>query len=147
MYLNLLRPATSKTALIVKTASPVPDIVFHEFGRAAQNFKGSDGINVTFYREDEAQHNFAAMENILGANIGAAIVCRVWERGVGPTGACGTAAVATASQFLNDPFATRDNWVAVTMPGGTVFVSQRESGGTARLSGFAEPVFRGIVDV
>jgi diaminopimelate epimerase len=65
---------------------------------------------------------------------------RVWERGAGPTLACGTGACAVAVAgivrgVLQSP-------VAVTLPGGTLRI-EWQSGGPVFMTGPAEYVFRG----
>jgi diaminopimelate epimerase len=59
------------------------------------------------------------------------IEARVWERGVGETGASGTSAIAVAAALGADA-------VTVRFPGGDLHV--RVEGSTARLTGPAEPV-------
>ncbi len=70
---------------------------------------------------------------------GAATV-RVWERGVGPTMACGTGACAVAAALVRTRGA--DSPVTVTLPGGDLHV---EVGDDLRIvmTGPAERVFRG----
>ncbi len=69
---------------------------------------------------------------------------KVWERGAGPTLACGTGAcavaVAAASQGLTE------RRVTVELPGGALDIDWREDGGVS-LTGPAECVFTGEVDL
>jgi len=63
------------------------------------------------------------------------IEARVWERGVGETGASGTSAIAIAAAFGGDA-------VTVRFPGGDLHV--RVEGSKARLTGPAERVDSGV---
>jgi len=54
-----------------------------------------------------------------------AIILKVWERGVGLTKACGTAACATAVAAARKNLTERD--VTVTLPGGDLRIEWRES--------------------
>ncbi|HEY7062718.1 MAG TPA: diaminopimelate epimerase [Chloroflexota bacterium] len=65
---------------------------------------------------------------------------RVWERGVGPTLACGTGACAvTVAGVLSGRLASP---VDVTLPGGTLRI-EWEQGGSVFMTGPTEYVFRG----
>ncbi|MEB3173049.1 MAG: diaminopimelate epimerase [Cyanobacteriota bacterium] len=72
------------------------------------------------------------------------LVMRVWERGAGPTLACGTGACATlvACQRLG----LCDQQARVDLPGGTLSIAwSGESGASVWMSGPAEAVFDGMV--
>jgi diaminopimelate epimerase len=65
---------------------------------------------------------------------------RVWERGAGPTLACGTGACAvTVAGVLTGRL---ENPVDVTLPGGTLRIDWQQ-GGSVFMTGPAEYVFRG----
>ncbi|MBX9739165.1 MAG: diaminopimelate epimerase [Beijerinckiaceae bacterium] len=72
------------------------------------------------------------------------IVLKVWERGVGLTQACGTAAcaalVAAARRKLTDRKAR------VTLPGGDLFIEWRESDDHVMMTGPVELEFEGVFD-
>lgn len=69
-----------------------------------------------------------------------AATVRVWERGAGPTLACGTGACAvTVAGVLKGVLSSP---VAVTLPGGTLQIDW-EPGGSVYMTGPAEYVFRG----
>jgi diaminopimelate epimerase len=69
---------------------------------------------------------------------------RSWERGAGPTLACGTGACATAVAAIATKRATSP--VAVHMPGGSLTISW-EPGHAVRMRGSATHVFEGDLDV
>lgn len=64
------------------------------------------------------------------------ILLRVWERGAGPTLACGTAACATAVAAIRRGLAGRR--VTVDLPGGRLGVEWRESDGHVLMTGPVE---------
>jgi diaminopimelate epimerase len=84
-----------------------------------------------------------------GVNVGVASVraadaisLRVWERGAGLTPACGSGACAAFAAARQRRLV--DAAVSVTMPGGTLAISERE-GGAILMGGPVELVFRGEV--
>jgi diaminopimelate epimerase len=68
----------------------------------------------------------------------------VWERGCGPTLACGTGAGATVAAAWLDGTVPMGAPVAVTLPGGRLTISGDLSG--LVLEGPARAVYRGVVD-
>lgn len=67
---------------------------------------------------------------------------RVWERGVGPTLACGTAAAAVAAVAVYNHLAAAGHPLTITLPGGQLSVTL-DTHGQALLTGPAEHVFDG----
>jgi len=68
---------------------------------------------------------------------------RVWERGAGPTLACGTGACATlVASVLNG---TMDRRATVSLAGGPLFIEWNESDDHVYMTGPAEEVFNGRV--
>lgn len=67
----------------------------------------------------------------------------VWERGAGPTRACGTGACATAVAAIRRGLVKSP--VRVTLPGGDLVIAW-EPGGTILMSGPATESFRGTLD-
>ena len=69
---------------------------------------------------------------------------RVWERGAGPTLACGTAACAVAAVAVHERLAAQDTPIRVQLPGGTleVVISQDNH---AIMTGPARHVFDGTL--
>lgn len=68
----------------------------------------------------------------------------VWERGAGRTRACGTAACATAVAGARTGRTGREN-VRVTLPGGDLLISWRESDGHVVMTGPVAHEFAGIL--
>ncbi len=68
---------------------------------------------------------------------------RVWERGAGPTLACGTGACATAvASVLNGK---TDRKVTVSLKGGDLLIDWDESNNHVYMTGPAEEVYKGIL--
>lgn len=67
---------------------------------------------------------------------------KVWERGVGPTQACGTGAcaVAVAGQLLNE----LDTETTIQLPGGDLFISWEGLNAPVYMTGPSEEVYSGI---
>jgi len=66
---------------------------------------------------------------------------KVWERGAGPTLACGTGACALAVAAVLTGKAERS--CKVTLPGGDLHIEWRESNNRIYMTGGAEQVFSG----
>ncbi len=68
---------------------------------------------------------------------------RVWERGAGPTLACGTGACATlvAAVLLG----LADDCAEVLLPGGPLMIEWRDRSGSVLMTGPAEAVFDGVL--
>jgi diaminopimelate epimerase len=71
------------------------------------------------------------------------LVMRVWERGAGPTLACGTGACATLVVCHRLGLASRS--ARLDLPGGTLWIQWEESGGHLFMTGPAEAVFDAVV--
>jgi len=71
---------------------------------------------------------------------------RVWERGVGPTLACGTAACAVAAVAVHSRLATPGCPIPIHLPGGTLHATTT-SDLRVSLAGPARRVFQGVVDL
>lgn len=71
------------------------------------------------------------------------ILLRVWERGAGPTLACGTAACATAVAAMRRGLAERE--VKVDLPGGQLVINWRESDGHVLMTGPVELEWEGAL--
>ena len=70
---------------------------------------------------------------------------KVWERGAGPTLACGTGACAVVVAGVLSGRAERRS--TVTLPGGDLLIHWNEADNHVYMTGPAKAVFRGEVDV
>jgi len=70
---------------------------------------------------------------------------RVWERGVGETTSCGTAACAAAVAAVLNGYAERK--INVNQPGGTLHINWNKEDNHIYLKGPVELVFRGNIEV
>ncbi|MGG1514734.1 diaminopimelate epimerase [Paenibacillus oryzisoli] len=68
---------------------------------------------------------------------------RVWERGAGPTLACGTGACATLVASVLNGYSDRDS--IVSLKGGELFISWNEADNRVYMTGPAEEVFTGTI--
>lgn len=68
---------------------------------------------------------------------------RVWERGAGPTLACGTGACATLVSSVLNGFTERSAWVH--LKGGDLFIEWNEENNRVYMTGPAEAVFTGNI--
>lgn len=118
---------------------------FLRLGEALQHAPFWDGINVTFATPLQGERPLdAAMQ---GQDVGDAYKIYVWERGVGETQACGSAACALASSLLASGLFSRSEWLSLLFSGGTLYVKQDEENGDAFLCGPGEYVFSGKLDL
>ncbi|MCC7260029.1 MAG: diaminopimelate epimerase [Alphaproteobacteria bacterium] len=90
---------------------------------------------------------FPAQCNITIARVseGGRLFLRVWERGVGETLACGTAACAAAVAAHRRGLAPREN--TVHLPGGDLEIRWRETDGHVLMTGPVALSFEGTVEV
>jgi diaminopimelate epimerase len=88
---------------------------------------------------------FPERANISLAHVTArdAITLRTWERGVGLTKACGTAACAAAVAAMRKKLT--DNKVTMTLPGGPLVIEWRDDG-HVWMTGPVETEFEGFID-
>ncbi|NGM83320.1 diaminopimelate epimerase [Paenibacillus sp. 7124] len=70
---------------------------------------------------------------------------RVWERGAGPTLACGTGACATLVSSVLNGVSDRSAWVS--LKGGDLFIEWNEEDNHVYMTGPAEAVFKGSVSI
>ncbi|GGA21781.1 diaminopimelate epimerase [Paenibacillus physcomitrellae] len=73
------------------------------------------------------------------------IEMRVWERGAGPTLACGTGACATLVSSVLNGLIGRSAWVGLA--GGDLFIEWNEANNHVYMTGPAETVYRGELSV
>ena len=70
---------------------------------------------------------------------------KVWERGAGPTLACGTGACAVAIAGVLT--GRTDRHCRVTLPGGDLIIDWKEHDNHVYMTGPAEPVFQGSIEL
>ncbi|MBZ0263672.1 diaminopimelate epimerase [bacterium] len=106
--------------------------LIHELGSRIAIYEDifPEGVNVGFARK-EAPDTIALV---------------VWERGVGPTLACGSGAIAAVGAGVAQDKFPFDEKIAVRMPGGTVFVTIHDGWSKAVMEGDAVHVFDGEFD-
>lgn len=73
------------------------------------------------------------------------LIMRVWERGAGPTLACGTAACATLVASVLNGHSSRK--ATVSLAGGDLTIEWKEDDGRVYMTGPAEEVFQGTLTV
>lgn len=113
-----------------------------------QNGQGWDGINVHFVCSIELDKDISRQaKKILMGQISDAMQAYVFERGVGPTNACGSGAAAITACILDKGLSARSDWIAIAMPGGTLYGKQDEESGSVRLAGPAKFVFSGKIEI
>ena len=71
---------------------------------------------------------------------------RVWERGIGETMACGTAACAVAVAAVENGLCDREADIAIRLPGGEL-VLRYDANGDVWMTGDAQKDFEGIIEV
>jgi diaminopimelate epimerase len=84
-------------------------------------------------------------QKIVGTKVSEIYQTFSWERGCGPTQACGSGACAIAALSLATGFISRSEWIAVKMPGGTLYAQQVDKGKEIKLSGPANLSFTGTL--
>jgi len=122
--------------------------MIREIGPTLQKSELWDGINVHIAASIELTNEHQKdIQQKLRSPISELYEVFVWERGAGETQACGSGACAVAACVLDDGMTERNEWLAVKMPGGYVYVKQVESDDPITLVGPAAHVFSGVVDV
>jgi diaminopimelate epimerase len=89
---------------------------------------------------------FPARANISLARVAARdhVELKVWERGVGLTQACGSAACATLVGAARRGLSQRA--ARITLPGGDLLIDWRQSDGHVMMTGPVELEFEGVFD-
>jgi len=90
---------------------------------------------------------FPARTNVEFVQVMSSTQCRVkvWERGAGPTLACGTGACAVTVAAIRAGKIPRGNEVRVTLPGGDLFIDWKEDDNKIYMKGPATYAFSGKV--
>lgn len=143
------------TRAIELQIGPIDDPILHT--PAVANMGNPHAI---FWVDDIEAYDLARVGPLLehhpvfpeGANISLAHVfdedqvrVKVWERGVGLTLACGTAACAVGVAAARDDKTSRKT--TIHLPGGPIGIEWRESDGHVLMTGLTEVEFEGEVDL
>jgi len=75
--------------------------------------------------------------------VGEILECHVWERGVGPTLACGTGACGVVAVAISRHEAQSGQPIRVRLPGGDLHITHDANTGSTRMRGPARRVYRG----
>lgn len=117
-------------------------------GNDMQTLEGMDGINVHLVAPKVMESDDLSQSNqVLDSQIGDLYSAMSWERGVGPTQACGTGAGAVAVSVYNEGESSRQDWVGIDMPGGRLFLQQNSEEDPVTLVGPGELVYQGILEL
>lgn len=118
--------------------------LLYELGSHFQTSDFWDGINVHLAMETsfDPKEQRRSQEK-LGQSIDAHYEALVWERGVGPTAACGSGACAIIKAAQEKDMLDRNEWTACRMPGGYLYIKQESNQDPMELAGPAEFSFFG----
>ena len=120
----------------------------HEIGHALQNSKLGRELNLhTVGSEAKTPALDPALNATLTSTVSETYLAASWERGCGPTKACGSGAAAITAVALGQELTPRDSWLEVQMPGGSLFTKQTEANAPVLLVGEATKVFTGVLDI
>jgi diaminopimelate epimerase len=86
-------------------------------------------------------------QKIIAEQISEIYTTFTWERGCGPTQACGSGACAVATIILENGLNSRSEWLGIKMPGGTLYAKQQEKAGEVKLTGPAQLSFTGSLNL
>ena len=124
------------------------EFLLEEVGSKLQKSKLWDGINVHIVKEISYDSLSPEEKNNLLPHSGQDIYQMwTWERGVGPTKACGSGACSVASQVFSTGFVSREDVLLIKSSGGIVQVKQSSPDSSVQLLGDAKLAFSGRVDV
>ena len=134
---------------IVIVVDELTRTLLHQLGPRLQKSAHWDGINVHLIKEidQSAVPHSSLMQKTGGQSIGSYYEALVWERGAGPTAACGSGACAIGAAVLDQGFDDREDWLGVKMPGSVLLVRQRSSEDACELAGPTELVFTGTLEL
>lgn len=122
--------------------------LLHKIGPRVQDFFNGGGINLHLVSEQEITSDDQSQAVIhTGKKISEKYTMFCWERGAGPTQACGSGATSVAAASIYAGFLGDDEWVAVDMPGGRVYISKDGSNGRMKLCGPGSFVYEGTIEI
>jgi diaminopimelate epimerase len=107
-----------------------------------------DGINVHLATSKQLSNDDKRQSSqLLSEPIEELFDVLVWERGAGETKACGSGASAVAKAAMESGFIDRSKWVGIDMPGGRLYIKQRDDSDPISLAGPGCYVFSGTISV
>ena len=130
----------SNEHVVLEVSSLDKDLLF-DFAKDIQNADVWDGINVHFIKE-KSKKTLDTLEN---KSIEQSFDVLIWERGVGPTAACGSGACSIGKFIYTQGFMEDGNWVEIAMPGGNLYT--KEVDGEMALAGNCAKVFSGNIEI
>jgi diaminopimelate epimerase len=134
--------------IVIFHQDPLDIVRCRQIGHFLQTSNYWDGINVHFcHRLDPSVKDNDLAKKVVGGEIEDLYQTFVWERGAGPTKACGSGACAIAALSYDMQATSRSSWVAVDMPGGRLYAKQDDEDSNVILAGPAVPVFSGIIEI
>jgi diaminopimelate epimerase len=133
---------------IVMLGQQASDDQIFDWGDQLQSLRSGDGLNVHFVAPLELTDKvITTAKNQTGFSVGDIYSVVPFERGAGLTQACGSGACAVAASAFQQGSVSRDEVVAIDMPGGRLYVKQEEEAGPITLIGPAEYVFSGRIEI
>lgn len=131
---------------IVISTETFDEDTFIKLGQELQEHKAWDGINFhwAIEKEQDEQDHSESKRDLLQSSV-ELYETYCFERGVGPTQACGSGACAVGIHATKHGFASLGDWVGVKMPGGKVYVMPTEEGVT--LAGPGQYVYQGEISL
>ncbi|MDB2447122.1 diaminopimelate epimerase [bacterium] len=122
--------------------------LLHKVGPKIQDFFDGGGINLHLVKEEEITSDDQSQAVIhTGKKITERYTMFCWERGAGPTQACGSGATSVGAASLCAGFLSEDEWIAVDMPGGRVYISKDSATGHMVLCGPGKFIFEGTIEI
>lgn len=123
--------------------------LFNVLGSSLQrdsSWQGGINVHICEPVEVEKQDQYRASKDI-GHTVTEIYKAIPWERGVGPTNACGSGACAIAAAAFDSGDASRSDWIAIDMPGGRLYARQDHKDSAITLAGPTQFVFSGELSI
>ena len=131
---------------IVLKTDPFDYDEFLKVGKQIQESEAWDGINFHWVTEEEPDSQDQAYANDkIQSNVTEKYRVYCYERGVGPTQACGSGATAVGCFAMVESMVSENEWIQIEMPGGRLFTQC--SGEDRVLAGPGKFVFSGEIDL
>lgn len=133
--------------IVWKTDEASRDLLL-KVGPRVQDFFSGEGVNIHLVKEvGITSDDWSQSVTHTGKKISEKYDMFCYERGAGETPACGSGATAVAANSLESGFLSSDEWAAVNMPGGLVYISKDSASNHYTLCGPGAFVFAGEVEI